>query len=236
MENALDVLQKNGYHVAWIENNSDCKDVCNRVHLRLPCGEHPQERECLDTVLLEELDLSLPPTPQNTLVVMHSIGSHGPKYYKRYPADMAPYQPVCATEKLSECTTEELVNVYDNTIYYTSHILAQLIEKAQKYADDYNVTLIYVSDHGESLGENGLYLHSAPYIIAPKEQTQVPFLIWASDETLSALGLDKACLRAGTNNVVSHDNIFHILLGLAGISAQEYNASLDFLAACTTAR
>ncbi len=236
VENALDVLQKNGYYVTWIENNSDCKDVCNRVHLRQPCGKTPQEKECLDAVLLNELGLSLPPTPKNTLVVMHTIGSHGPKYYKRYPADMAPYQPVCATERLNECTAEEVINVYDNTIYYTSYILAQLIEKAQKYSEDYNVTLIYVSDHGESLGENGLYLHSAPYVIAPKQQTQVPFIIWASDETLAALGLDKACLRAGTNNAVSHDNIFHILLGLAGISAQEYNASLDFLAACTTAR
>jgi hypothetical protein len=89
---------------------------------------------------------------------------------------------------------------------------------------------------GESLGENGLYLHSAPYVIAPKEQTHVPFLIWASDETLTALELDRACLRAGTNNAISHDNIFHVLLGLAGISAPEYNPALDFLAACTTAR
>ena len=236
VENVLDVLHKNGYFVTWVENNSDCKNVCPRVNVRLPCGEHPQEKECLDNVLINELSAALPTTPQNTAVILHSIGSHGPKYYKRYPADMAPYQPVCNTEKLNECTNEELINVYDNTIYYTSHIIAQLIEKAKKLASQYNAIMFYVSDHGESLGENGLYLHSAPYVIAPKEQTHVPFLIWASDETLTALGLDRACLRAGTNNAVSHDNIFHVLLGLAGISAPEYNPALDFLAACTTAR
>ena len=99
-----------------------------------------------------------------------------------------------ATEKFNECTNEELINVYDNTIYYTSYIISALIKKAQKYAANYNVVLIYVSDHGESLGENGLYLHSAPYIVAPKEQTRVPFLLWATDETWNALGIDKTCL------------------------------------------
>lgn len=235
-ENVLDVLQKNGYLVTWVENNSDCKGICNRVKLRSPCGRSPQENDCLDAVLLDELDSAMPSKPQNTVVVMHTIGSHGPKYFKRYAEDVAPYRPVCATERLGECTTEELVNVYDNTIYYTSYILAQMIEKAKKHAADYNVVLIYVSDHGESLGESGLYLHSAPYVIAPKEQTHVPFLIWATDETLTALGLDKDCLRSGTNNAVSHDNVFHILLGLAGVKASEYNPALDFLTTCAVNR
>ena len=225
-ENVLDVLQKNGYSVTWVENNSDCKDVCNRVKLRLPCSKHPQAKDCLDDVLLDELDLSIPRKPQNTIVVLHTIGSHGPKYFKRYDANKVPYQPVCATEKFNECTNEELINVYDNTIYYTSYIISALIKKAQKYAANYNVVLIYVSDHGESLGENGLYLHSAPYIVAPKEQTRVPFLLWATDETWNALGIDKTCLLSGTNNAISHKKT-HISLKLPNIFAVASNETAD---------
>ena len=233
VENVLDIMQKNGYAVTWVENNSDCKDVCNRVKLRLPCGEHPQERDCLDDVLLDELEASIPQEPQNTLVVLHTIGSHGPKYFKRYDEKTAPYAPVCASEKLNECTAQELLNVYDNTIYYTSYIAAKIIKKMQEYAADYNVVLMYVSDHGESLGENGLYLHSAPYVMAPDEQTHVPVFLWADTQTYAALGVDKKCLKEHTKDLISHDNVFHTLLGLGGIKAAEYNPLLDLTAECS---
>lgn len=231
-ENVLDIMQRGGYSVIWLENNSDCKNVCTRVKSLKPCSLYTDSHECLDDILIPEIGKNLSPTPQNTIIVMHQIGSHGPKYYKRYPEEMAQYMPVCNTEKLNECTHEQLINTYDNTIYYTSYILAEIIKEAQKYKDDYNVVVIYVSDHGESLGENNIYLHSAPYRIAPKEQKQIPFLIWAENETLSALNLDKQCLINNASNAVSHDNIFHSLLDIGGIKTSEYNSQLDILNSC----
>lgn len=231
-ENVLDMLQRGGYKVTWIENNSDCKNLCNRIELRLPCGTNPQEHDCLDDVMLPELAQSVAMSPQNTVVVLHSIGSHGPMYYKRYPETIQPFTPICHTSALNECSNKELTNVYDNTIYYTSHILAEIIKMAEQWREKYNVVLIYVSDHGESLGENGLYLHSAPYMIAPQTQKQVPFLLWAEDETWDALGVDKECLLKTAAAPVSHDHIFHSLLGLGGIKASEYNKALDLTASC----
>ncbi len=231
-ENVLDMLQHNGYRVTWVENNSDCKNLCGRIELRLPCGLHPQEHECLDEVMLPELQQSVNGAPHNAVVVLHSVGSHGPMYYKRYPDTMQPFTPICRTAALNECSNEELFNVYDNTIYYTSHILSEIIKMAQAWRAQYNVVLIYVSDHGESLGENGLYLHSAPYMVAPATQKHVPFLLWAEDETWQALGIDKECMQKTATMPVSHDNVFHTLLGLGGITAAEYNQALDLTAKC----
>lgn len=231
-ENLLDIMQRGGYSVIWLENNSDCKSVCTRVKSLKPCSLYTDSHECFDDVLIPEIGKNLSPEPQNTIIVMHQIGSHGPKYYKRYPEEMAQYTPVCNTEKLNECTREQLINTYDNTIYYTSHILAEIIKEAEKYKKDYNVMIIYASDHGESLGENNIYLHSAPYSIAPKEQTEIPFFIWAEDSTLKGLNLDKQCLIKNAENSVSHDNIFHSLLGISGIRTKEYNQQLDLFNLC----
>ncbi len=231
-ENLLDIMQRSGYNVAWVENNSDCKNICNRIKTLYPCGIHPQERECTDKVLIPEIAKAMPKNPQNTMIVLHQVGSHGPKYFKRYPAQFEQYKPVCNTEKLNECSQEELTNTYDNTIYYTSQNIADIIEEAQKYKDNYNIVVIYVSDHGESLGENGLYLHSAPYIIAPDTQKQIPFFVWAEPTTLTDLNLDKDCLKNGTIKPISHDNIFHLILGLSGINTQEYRQPLDLFAKC----
>lgn len=231
-ENLLDIMQKSGYHVVWVENNSDCKGLCKRIKTLYPCSSNPQKHDCLDDVLLPQIDLAMPNVAQNTVIVLHQIGSHGPKYFKRYNKEDVPFAPVCATEKLDECSHEQLTNVYDNTIYYTSKILAEVIEKIQKFSQNYNVIFFYMSDHGESLGENNIYLHSAPYAFAPKEQTSVPFFIWAEDETLQQLDLDKTCLLSETKKNVSQDNIFHSLLSIGGIKAKEYQKELDLFAKC----
>lgn len=231
-ENLLDVMQRSGYNVAWVENNSDCKGICERIKTLSPCKNYPQKKECSDEVLIPEIAKIMPEISQNMMIVLHQIGSHGPKYFKRYPAQFAKYQPVCNTEKLNECSRQEVINTYDNTIYYTSQNVAEIIDEARKYKDDYNVVVIYVSDHGESLGENGIYLHSAPYIIAPEEQKQIPFFIWAESATLSDLNLDKDCLNEEAVKPVSHDYIFHSLLGLSGINTEEYKQHLDLFAKC----
>lgn len=163
---------------------------------------------------------------------MHQAGSHGPTYYKRYPKEFSRFSPVCNTEKLNQCSTKEIINTYDNTILYTSQNLADIIALLQNNYPQYNSLLIYVSDHGESLGEYNIYLHSAPYSIAPKEQKHIPFFIWAADSSLNALKIDKQCLKSQQNEAISHDNIFHTLLGLGGISAAEYKQPLDISSKC----
>ena len=235
-ENVLDIMQKNGYNVVWLENNSDCKNICTRVKSMNPCNEKEYKNECLDEVLLPEVTNILSSKAQNSIIVLHTIGSHGPKYYKRFPADKVPFEPICKTENIADCSQEELLNTYDNTIYYTSSFLAQLIEQLKVYKQQYNIILLYVSDHGESLGENGIYLHSAPYIIAPKVQKHIPLLVWAQQETLQALGVDKNCLHRLVDNPLSHDNVFHTLLGLGGITSKEYDADLDLSAKCRRIR
>lgn len=228
-ENVLDIFKKNGWQVVWLENNSDCKGVCTRVKTIKPCPT--AAGTCFDNVLTQELVKQLDNLKQNTLIVLHQAGSHGPTYYKRYPQEFNRFAPVCNTEKLNKCSVEEIVNTYDNTILYTSQNLADIISILQKKTE-YNSMLFYVSDHGESLGEYNIYLHSAPYVIAPKEQTHIPFFIWSDKKTLSALKLDKKCLKNQIQNNYSHDNIFHSLLKIGGISAQEYNQDLDIFHNC----
>jgi len=229
-ENVLDILRKNGYKVTWLDNNSDCKSTCERVEQIIFCDD--RHDECDDFVMFPALEERLLTNRQNTAIFLHQIGSHGPKYYLRYTPEFAHFQPECRTEKLQNCTPEELVNTYDNSILFTTHFVSQLIEMAQKYSDEYNTVVFYISDHGESLGELGFYLHSAPYVIAPNEQKHIPFLLWASDETFTALKLDKDCLQNSASAYVSQDNVFHSLLGLSGIKAAEYNPDLDLFVGC----
>ena len=229
-ENVLDIFKKNNWRVVWLENNSDCKGVCTRVETYRPCQSGAGT--CFDTVLTDEMKTQLSEPAQNTVLVMHQAGSHGPTYYKRYPQEFTRFAPVCNTEKLNMCTTEEIVNTYDNTILYTSQNLADIISLLQTQYTQYNSVLFYVSDHGESLGEYNVYLHSAPYVIAPKEQKHVPFFMWSTDSVLKTLNLDKQCLKSIEKENVSHDNVFHTLLGIGGISADEYAQSLDLTKKC----
>lgn len=229
-ENVLDIFKKNDWRVVWLENNSDCKGVCTRVETYNPCASGAGT--CFDSVLTQEMQKQLTKPAQNTIMVMHQAGSHGPTYYKRYPQEFQRFAPVCNTEKLNQCTGEEIINTYDNTLLYTSQNLADIISLLKNDYPQYNSLLIYVSDHGESLGEYNIYLHSAPYSIAPKEQKQIPFFLWADDSVFNALQIDKQCLEETKNAPVSHDNIFHTLLGIGGISAQEYKQQLDLSHKC----
>ena len=227
-ENLLDVVQATGYEVLWRNNNSGCKGVCARVETETPCGV----ANCHDEILNKNLVNRLINAPRDMMVVLHQKGSHGPTYYLRYPENSEIYKPACKTERLDKCSDEEIVNVYNNTIHYTAQNLANLIEQLRTLSDVYNVTMIYMSDHGESLGENGIYLHAAPYRWAPDGQVKVPFLIWMDDQTAENLKIDRDCMLQYLNKPHSHDNLFHTTLGLLGISTEVYKPELDVLAAC----
>ena len=246
-ENLLDLVQRAGMAVLWLDNQAGCKGLCERVpHAfanEAPPGQDAapaarcSEGECFDEALLAGLDARLAALPasardRGVLIVLHQMGSHGPAYWKRSPPDRKPFQPECTTNVLQQCDRSALVNAYDNSIAYTDHVLARtiawLIERDKQYAP----MLLYVSDHGESLGENNLYLHGMPYAVAPREQTHVPMLAWLAPGTRGVSGLAFDCLQRERDKTLSHDNLFHTTLGVLGIRASEYVATLDAFAAC----
>jgi len=163
------------------------------------------------------------------------MGSHGPAYWKRYPPAFGKWGPVCDTPDLSKCSTEAIVAAYDNTILYTDHVLGSTIDLLRKIAVEERIdtAFMYFSDHGESLGEKNMYLHGAPYFMAPAEQTRVPMMLWMSDGFQSRFGIDARCVAARSDAPLSHDNVFHSVLGMLDVSTAIYNPGADIFHACT---
>jgi lipid A ethanolaminephosphotransferase len=226
-ENLLDLVQRAGMAVLWIDNQAGCKSLCDRVpHAETCIGD-----DCLDEAMLQGLDARIAALPaaaraRGVLLVLHQMGSHGPAYYKRSPPNRKPFVPECTTNVLQQCDRSALINGYDNSIAYTDHMLAQTIAWLKRQQAQYEPTLLYVSDHGESLGENNLYLHGLPYAVAPAEQKHVPMLVWPDTRG------QPDCLRTQQNAPLTHDNLFHSVLGVLGIAAAEYKPALDALAPC----
>lgn len=245
-ENLLDLLQQAGLAVLWLENQGGCKGLCERVPhadaIDAPSGSvHPaglcQGGECLDEALLTGLDQRLAALPEErrqrgVVLVMHQMGSHGPAYYKRSAPSAKPFRPECMTHALQDCEHQSLVNAYDNSIAYTDRVLSRAIAWLGWQAQVFDPMLLYVSDHGESLGERNIYLHGLPYSIAPKEQTHVPMLLWLPPQTEAAIGVTRACLGAQRDAELSHDHLFHTVLGLLGVASASHKASLDLTAPC----
>jgi lipid A ethanolaminephosphotransferase len=233
--NVLDALLRGGISVEWRENNSGCKHVCDRVpHIdNLTGGEGEcTGAHCFDAVMTEGLREQLLGTPRDSLVVLHQQGSHGPAYFERYPSQFEAFAPVCRAADLGRCKRATVINAYDNTIVYTDHVLAQNIALLKSLAAQFDSLLIYVSDHGESLGENGVYLHAAPYFIAPREQTHVPLIVWMSEGYRTRSQTDLACVRARAAQPASHDDLYHTVLGALGLRSGAYRRDLDLLAGC----
>ncbi len=238
-ENLLDVLHRGGYDTLWIDNNTGSKGLAVRgreIHLA-NAGDPKRcnDEGCYDEILTDALAEELPKIRRDTVIVLHMLGSHGPAYYARYPSAFARFRPECRTNQLQQCSDEQLRNTYDNTVLYTTHVLsltARLLGEAAASAGPFDAAMLFVSDHGESLGERGLYLHGAPYMIAPSQQTHVPMLFWASPAFYRRRGLDIDCLRAHSDAKLSHDHFFHSVLGLAGVSSRVRRAELDLFAAC----
>jgi lipid A ethanolaminephosphotransferase len=225
--------------VAWIDNQSGCKGVCDRVptaatrDLKDPawCAQG----ECFDEVMLVELQRQLTAMPterkaRGVVVVLHQMGSHGPAYYRRAPESIKTFAPECTSNALQECTREALINTYDNSIRYTDHLLAQTVAWLKQQAA--STALLYVSDHGESLGENNLYLHGLPYALAPVEQKHVPMLTWLSPAMQQRSGVQTACLNTHTQMPLTHDNLFHSVLGLMDVQTSAYQPELDVFRVC----
>jgi len=240
-QNLIDVLDKAGLAVIWLENQSGCKGICDRVYRastsKLDNPEFCSTGECFDEIMLHNLDARLREIPYDKLsrgavVVMHQMGSHGPAYYKRSPAALKKYKPECTNNALQECSRTELVNAYDNSIAYTDYFLSKVIGMLKSKAATIQGGMLYVSDHGESLGENNLYLHGLPYAIAPDVQKHVPWISWFANDFIGRHNLDTDCMESRAGKKLSHDNYFHTVLGLMDIQTEVYKADLDAYAAC----
>lgn len=233
----LNVLAHAGYRVLWKDNNSGCKGVCDgdgivvQTAAELTNSECPNGR-CLDEVLLRNLHMGSLVGSENVFVVLHQLGNHGPAYYQRYPPAFRRFTPTCDTVELRTCTQEELVNTYDNAILYTDHLLAEVIAFLAARAGDYRTAMLYVGDHGESLGERGLYLHGLPYAIAPHVQTHVPMLMWMSDSFRDDFKVDAKCIGTRATQPASHDNLFHSIVGLLSVETLSYQADRDLFRGC----
>lgn len=241
-ENLLDIAQRAGYQVTWIDNNSGCKEVCNRVEQYVIPDSIKQKwchakGECDDEILIDSLRQYIQQIPNHDtrprLIVLHQMGSHGPAYYKRSTAAYKPFQPECDNSNIQGCTTQQLINSYDNSIVYTDHVLSGLIDSI-KSVPKFSTALWYLSDHGESTGENGLYLHGAPYAIAPSQQTHIPMLIWFSHTWKNNHPNDEKCLNRAKNQSISQDNLFPTLLHLLGVQTKTIDGSLDLFTPCST--
>ena len=235
-QNLVDLLQSAGNYVFWRENDDGCKGICDRVDYEDTTQNNPSRYcfsdYCQDDAMLEGLEEKIAKLQRNSIIILHTMGSHGPTYYKRYPDSFKKFTPACETADIQDCTQEQIINTYDNTIVYTDHIISSVINILKRHPE-FQSSLIYVSDHGESLGENGIYLHGLPYSIAPDEQTKIPFLLWLSDTKKRFGNIDESCIKiAAAKNKFSHDNLFHSVLGLTNTQTTAYKPELDIFAAC----
>ena len=230
-ENLLDVIAKTGASILWRDNNSSSKGVADRFayeDFTTPKNNPVCDPECRDIGMLKGLDEHISKQKKGDIViVLHQMGSHGPSYHERVPEAFQKFKPVCKTNQLDKCTNEEISNAYDNTILYTDYFLSEVIKFLKKYDDRFETSMFYVSDHGESLGESGMYLHGMPYSLSPKGVTNVPLIMWFGKELIRTQNLDMDLLRRHRNKAISHDEVFHTVLGILEIQTDIYKKEKD---------
>lgn len=236
-EGILDLLKKAGINITWLDNDAGCKGVCDRVRsiqISPVDSRYCNGQTCRDEVFVDYAKSLTENLTGDTIIVFHLIGSHGPRYYERYPKRFRLFTPDCNRPDVENCTLEEVRNAYDNTIAYTDYVIYTLIEDVlEKHLDDAYPMLLYISDHGESTGESGIFLHAMPYDIAPKEQTRVPMQLWMPKVTAGALNLNRECLvYKARNESLSHDNFFHSLMSLMQVTSAEHQPKLDIFDDC----
>ncbi len=241
LPNALEQLAAAGVRVAWRANNAGSAGISARLPtVTVPATQPASHADpalcdataCLDEAMLAGLEQALLQVEHDSLFGFHQMGSHGPDYYRRYPAAAQQFSPACQRQELADCSLEEIRNAYDNTIVYTDRFLAAQIALLESRSDRFDSALLYVSDHGESLGEQGVFLHGAPYAAAPQEQKRIPLLLWMSDGYQRRIGMDGRCLASQLGRPLSHDNLYHTLLGMMATRDRHYQTGLDLLAGC----
>ena len=231
-ENLLDIASRAGYEVLWLDNQSGSKGIADRVRYRKLDDSTPELAALTDARFVGEFEVLATRLEGRLLVVMHQMGSHGPEYFKRSRSIIKRFLPECEDKRLEQCDESTIRNAYDNSILETDAMLAGLIDSASRLLPDVPVTLLYASDHGESLGRNGIYLHGLPYAIAPLEQTSIPMILWMNEPAQALTGVSLECARLMRTKPLSHDNWFDTVLGLLRVRTDAYRPALDALGGC----
>lgn len=183
--------------------------------------QYPDVDKDYDGILFAGIRQRIESSKSNkVLIILHTSTSHGPKYADKYPKDFEVYKPVARNVEEGEKNVGLLVNAYDNTIRYTDFLLDNLISTLRAMTD-WKSAMIFISDHGESLGENKMFMHGLPMKLAPKEQYEIPFLVWTSDNFRNYKTKDE--LPA----VLEQHYIFHSVLNLLSIDSPAYNKDFD---------
>ncbi len=228
-ENLLDILHRAGVQVLWRENNTGSQGVADRVtyeDFTDPAINPLHDVESRDLDMLKGLQAFIDQhQEENIFIVLHQLGNHGPAYYKRYPKEFEKFTPAQKSSQLNECSIEEISNAYDNATLYTDSFLFAVIELLKANDQNFKTTMFYVSDHGESLGENGYYLHGLPNFMAPDIQRHVPAIIWLGQHH----GVAASNFAQSAHSPASHDNIFHTALGCMDIDTKLYLEKYDLL-------
>lgn len=229
-ENLVDVLKHAGVNVIWLDNNSDSKGVALRVPYEnySTTGKNPIcDVECRDEGMLPRIQEYISEHKKGDIfIVLHQMGNHGPAYYKRYPREFEKYSPTCKTNQLESCSKAEIDNAYDNAILYTDYFLSKVVGLLKQNSAEFESAMFYVSDHGESLGEKGLYLHGMPNFIAPDTQLRVPAILWFADNFND---IDSESLKKNRNMKYTHSHIFHTILGFMEIETSVYDKEMDIV-------
>ena len=171
--------------------------------------------ELLFTGLRERIESS---KKNKVLIVIHTSTSHGPNYASKYPKEFEVYKPVAHNVEEGEKNVAKLVNAYDNTILYTDYLLSNMIDTLRSLKD-WKSSMIFISDHGESLGENNMFMHGMPMKLAPKVQYEIPFLVWTSDGYRE--------YKSNLPEVLEQHYIFHSVLNLLSIQSPAYDKDYD---------
>ena len=245
-ENLLDITQRAGFLTIWIDNQSGCKGVCSRItsekQEKYEDNDNCGKEGCFDVVMLEKLqlridELSKNPQSKGVVVILHQMGSHGPAYFKRSSDQSKRYFPECNTSALQSCDRDEIVNAYDNSIIETDFFIAKTIDWIFEHYPERPAAMMYVSDHGESLGEKNMYLHGLSYAFAPDAQKEIPWIVWFSESLKKVNFIENNCSKLISKDAwLSHDNYFHTVLGLVGLKTDLYNSKLDVFGKCHSSR
>lgn len=232
-ESLPSLLKRAGFSVTWIDNQSGCKGTCDGVRVTKPTPDplYCHAGTCMDGVFNRSVDetFNALKTQNHTVLFLHMMGSHGPAYYKRSTESEKVFGKECTDPTFKSCSKESIRAAYDSSIRYTDRVVAELIRKLQNRTD-INTALIYLSDHGESLGENGLYLHGAPYYIAPDEQKIVPMVMWFSEPFKKNYTIDTRVIEENSHKPVTHDYLYHTILGLLNVHSSTYDSQWDLSA------
>ena len=212
---------RTGVDVSWRTSNWGEPPIHIKEYLtdKELAEQYPDVDSDYEGILFAGLRQRIESSPKNkVLIILHTSTSHGPQYANKYPKAFEVYKPVAKNVEEGEKHVDMLVNAYDNTIRYTDFLLDSLINTLCSMTD-WKSAMIFISDHGESLGENKMFMHGLPMKLAPKEQYEIPFLVWTSEN-----------FRAYKSNlpaVLEQHYIFHSVLNLLSIQSPAYNEDYD---------